>query len=662
MQPLLEDIIRQLKDAKKISIWTGAGSSYASGIPYVKDIITEFIYVLSDNSSFAEAYYASYRNANLPFEVFMQLIITLSEDDQCLEMFALGKPTYQHRFIAELCKTGKMTDIFTTNFDTLIEQAIQQISPDTEYEVLSDEGVFKAFLEKGYGEKLRLFKVHGTIDQKNTIRTSIDTIAKRDWMAERRNIIQRAFSGTNSAFLIVVGYSFSDVFDITPAIEAITDARSKQLLVIVHNEGLTRPKISAIQEKINSKIDLQKFQGYYIEIDTSEFFRCLASEMGLSLGKEKQRVTAWKNKIKQWEDRLLPSKKEFILTQLLNRVQQNIDALIWNNKALQKATASNYTISVIDILLQRVSILHQGGDHEVIETAWQHVKHALSLSITTRYYSGLSRAIDLSAHIILHNHDNTHRAIRWYRAGLKIKERIEDQQGQAMALLSIANCLRRLQQHENAIEHYKMSIDIRNDLGDVLGISKCYHGIGNCHLELQQFDKAIEAYQQFEYLSGLVGDQWTNSAANYQLATLYLQMDDYENAIKACDKSLEIRSHTKGREFLNCIYTKGKILYAMGQTEEGKRLQMQSYQARSVNPDTSDYADSMFDLGKIAFDERDYKAALKMIENALIIYLAKQYTIKLVEITRFLLRSSSEHEACRSQIMDLMNKYDLKIS
>lgn len=642
--PKFDTILDKLKSADEISFWTGAGISFNSGIPFVKYIIQSVIRNLSGNNQLAMEYFEKYQKRSLPFEVFMQTVIQLSNDDQILEIFERGEPNKTHDFIAKLCAIGKVKEIFTTNFDTLMEKSLTEnnfVFGDS-FSTYDDELTFKKGIRQieQDNKTVKLFKVHGSIDNKKSIRTSIDTIAKQSWMKERSKVIKHAFGNNSERVLIVLGYSFSDVFDINPTIETLRNESNQTIYIIVHDDNMLQPQIFNFEDLGFNKVNLSKLKGHFIQIKTENFLNSFAEVSGITMMDYKKRNLVWENKVTKWSERLLPSQKEFLLSQLNFLIRENELALKWNDYALEKAKMFFYTKNEIDILLQKVSILHQIGGNRNIISAKEIVREALAKAINLRYYSGIARSLDLSALIAMYNEDNFLRAKKLYLASLKIKEKINDLKGQAIGWLSVSSCLRHEQKPQEAIKACEKSISLRNQIGDIAGLSKCYQGIGNIYLELNEYKIARRRYQQFETLTMKIGDTWSNATANYKLAEVNYCLGspkDLEKALRYCEKSLEVRSLNQSREYANVKYLKGKILYKLGFIIEAKQNHDDAYLLRYDMPNKSDLADSLFDIGIIELDEKSYTTGFEKINKAVDIYISKGYTNQIRQVKKYFL-------------------------
>ena len=166
---------------------------------------------------------------NLRFEALVEIIREKLDDElRIIDFYGLcDKPNTQHLFLADMINKGHF--VITTNFDFLIEHALQQLGiPDDDIVPVITREDFEEFqdpyeqLEKG---KKTVYKIQGStkniITEKSTRDSLIATIQAFGSNKEGDNVFQLesfkqpAFANiTENRSLVIVGYSGSDDFDI----------------------------------------------------------------------------------------------------------------------------------------------------------------------------------------------------------------------------------------------------------------------------------------------------------------------------------------------------------------------------------------------------------------------------------------------------------------
>jgi|SRR5580704_11313651 NAD-dependent SIR2 family protein deacetylase len=125
----VEDTIGFLADqlaARETAIWCGAGISLPAGLPLAYDLMDQILSKTSLDTA-EQQRIREFVKANLPFERFMEIVLDTMDDAtrvDLLKVFGLGAPAIGHRFLAALVTKKLVRTIYTTNFDTHIESAL----------------------------------------------------------------------------------------------------------------------------------------------------------------------------------------------------------------------------------------------------------------------------------------------------------------------------------------------------------------------------------------------------------------------------------------------------------------------------------------------------------------------------------------------------------
>ncbi|MDB5018600.1 MAG: hypothetical protein JWQ84_3432 [Mucilaginibacter sp.] len=62
----------------------------------------------------------------MPFELFMETVLTHSGEHGLFNLFGIGQPNTNHFFITELCRLGLVGFVVTTNFNNHLETALEK--------------------------------------------------------------------------------------------------------------------------------------------------------------------------------------------------------------------------------------------------------------------------------------------------------------------------------------------------------------------------------------------------------------------------------------------------------------------------------------------------------------------------------------------------------
>jgi hypothetical protein len=195
-----------------------------------------------------------------PLEAFLEGI---SENHDILasiaEAFRRGSPNINHITFARLLEKGLVREIVTTNFDLLIEKALEQIgwSAAADFNVYFTEEEFsKIGMHLGLPA---LFKIHGSASEEGSMRITLSQVASHMLSQGRANVLEH-FLGSEKGDALVLGYSASDDFDINPALSIIDP--KKRIIFVSHTPGAH--EVGELQQPFRN------FRGYRMSCDTSE--------------------------------------------------------------------------------------------------------------------------------------------------------------------------------------------------------------------------------------------------------------------------------------------------------------------------------------------------------------------------------------------------------
>ncbi|MFX1353155.1 MAG: SIR2 family protein, partial [Promethearchaeota archaeon] len=189
---------------------------------------------------------------DLRFEQLVEIIRDQSDPDlRIIDLYELSdKPNIQHFFLANMIKEGSF--VITTNFDFLIEYALQQSGVSlndilpviTKQDFIDFQNPYKQ-LKKG---KYTLYKIHGStkniIQDKSTRDSLIATLQafgankKEENVFQLESFKQPAFTNlTENRSLVVMGYSGSDDFDIVPTLKVLRNLENIIWINYVADDG-----------------------------------------------------------------------------------------------------------------------------------------------------------------------------------------------------------------------------------------------------------------------------------------------------------------------------------------------------------------------------------------------------------------------------------------
>jgi tetratricopeptide (TPR) repeat protein len=330
----IDNILNELsKRDGNLIIFCGAGISINSGLPAAIPLLDEVLTCLEVDLEDKDKLIRSDWTLAMPFEMFFETFLENTNDHQMLDIFKDGSPSTNHLLISKCHQFKLLNEVYTTNFDLLIEKAFE--SNKEELLVFKNEESFAEIDDPSL--KCKLIKVHGSIDNIESIRTTLSTITKKSLTTEREKIIDRIF-GTSDANkrILILGYSCSDIFDIVPKIEKVFNPKVS-IYLIEHNKHIDK-KEDVIIEDINFKKEnnpFKKYKGKLIKVNTDSFNQWFWNEIDSEYIKISDINENWKKHIEEWTKGFHSYYLKFtIIGQLFYRISNFNLALKYHQKAL----------------------------------------------------------------------------------------------------------------------------------------------------------------------------------------------------------------------------------------------------------------------------------------------------------------------------------------
>lgn len=271
MNNRIDFIRKHLLGKNNVSIFTGAGISCSSQLPLAKGLLE---HVFDETMPTEIKQNKSYMLCieSFPFEAYIELMVSYTGNYDIFSIFDGDyQPNNNHFIACKMQHAGFLDKIYTVNFDMLYEKAFKQNSYD--YKVLYKD---KQFSDVNINDpKNNIIKLHGSAHDHDSMKFVLESITNKIKRTQRENAVKHMFAKDNHT-IVIFGYSISDKFDITPAIERIMDKKTTVIFVnhsgdsfyITSNNNYdgNRPKAPRVYPFI-------EFPGYYIEDNTDAFMK-----------------------------------------------------------------------------------------------------------------------------------------------------------------------------------------------------------------------------------------------------------------------------------------------------------------------------------------------------------------------------------------------------
>ncbi len=254
---------------KPLTIFAGAGVSFDSGIPTVNLIKQEIL----ANLPLTQEHRQELLELNFPFELFMAIIKARIPLEDLYPIFKSEILGLAHQLVANLYARDFLKDIYTTNFDTLFESALEK--KNARFSVIKNYNSFKEISK--HVEHPRVVKLHGSIEDYESLGITIQKVAEQRYLHKLDPLIKNFSIAKNPTLFI--GYSMSDVFDIVPLFRRYAKQMQQELFFISHSteENTRFSKFSSMGAKI---IFQPCLNAYYIRCNTNIFLEKLAEKYG----------------------------------------------------------------------------------------------------------------------------------------------------------------------------------------------------------------------------------------------------------------------------------------------------------------------------------------------------------------------------------------------
>jgi hypothetical protein len=242
------DCLREISNSaasKRLAIWVGAGISHdpPSALPLANELKSFLLSEICQGGSLRDFHEQRLLNGKdigetlrtYPLEAFIE---SLSKNHDILnmmaEVFRSGSPNKNHFLLARLAIEGRVCEILTTNFDLLIERALEQLGcmKGKDFQVYVTE---TEFLQHDLQCHIALSKIHGSAHDTESMRITLSQVSSQMLAPGRIEALKR-FLCKEEGDVLVIGYSASDDFDINPALSAMKP--TKRIFLVRHSPGV----------------------------------------------------------------------------------------------------------------------------------------------------------------------------------------------------------------------------------------------------------------------------------------------------------------------------------------------------------------------------------------------------------------------------------------
>jgi tetratricopeptide (TPR) repeat protein len=491
-----------------------------------------------------------------PLEAFIERISRSAPDvlDTIAEVFRGGLPNANHHLIARMVEKGFVQEIFTTNFDVLVEKALENIgwTRKRDFHLYYTEDQFSR--TESYRHPV-VFKIHGSAHDVRSIRVTLELVAS-EMLSESRAKALRHFLTSRPGDILILGYGAKDDFDINPAMSGTSS--HKRIFYVNHRPG--DQGIGKLPQAFSS------FHGTAIHCDTAKIVNYLWDALGL--------VNDWRVVIDRQANQIPLPTGVFITGSILYALQQLDESweLYRRAKGIYEKLGDRSRIAIT--LHQLAMIEEDRGDCDEAEK--------------------------------LHNE------------GLDIERRLGNRLGVARTLGQLGMVEHARGNYDEAEKLHNRAKKIFEKLGEDSDLAIAVHHLAMVECAKGNYDEAERMYERAERIFLRLGDESAMADTLHQLANIQYLKGRFDEAEKQYNRSLEIRSRLGDKSGVPAtLHQLALIEQSRGNYAEAKRMYRQSLEIECRHGRHSGIATTLAQLGRLAEEEGDLELAERNYQEAL---------------------------------------------
>jgi tetratricopeptide (TPR) repeat protein len=572
----INKIIDDIK-LKKTVVFCGAGISRDSGLPVVNQIVPYILEKLKVPKEELENILNQENSTKIPFEAFMEILQENSTMERIFDIYNQGEPNTNHILLANLIKEGKLKTIITTNFDNLIEKALLMdpkiLKANIDYDVIYKEEDFEKI--NWSDERIRIIKIHGSVEDYERMVITLKQVANQILSKSRMSIIEHVFSKGNHCNVLILGYSSSDIFDLSLHIESISE-NFKNIYYLQHSDN---PKVEAIEEQLD-KNPFKKFEkSYRLYFNTNEFVKKVWKSIidQQKLYELKTGTTNWKIYVDDW------------YTQVIKEKSESIRFVFVGNICMQMGMFKN---------------------------AIKYYEEALKISKNLNHHQHIGNSLcDIgSAYLMLGDYP---KSIEYIEKAFKIDKNNGDKHGEAIRLGNLGSNYFFMGDYPKAIIYLEKSLKNLHQYNDKKTIGKYLANLGNTYLHMGKFQKSSEHLEDALKISQEIGNKDGESANLSSLGNLYRTFGDNLKSKDFFEKALKISQEIDNKHGVGSDLGNLGIIYLnLGEYKTALKYSQLSINILKEIGDRRGIAEVLNNIGNVYLNLMDYKNSILNFKQA----------------------------------------------
>lgn len=550
--------------AGHVAVFCGAGISIDSGLPSADDLRAALLELLPASEREVDWL----RHYGMPFEEFLEAIHNHVALGPIRDLFAEGEPSAGHRFVADLASLGYLQTIATTNFDELIEKALRD--GRVPYRVAwRPEDLTVAARDEG---SVSVVKLHGTVSDPDSLALVLERVAGRRHVPAREEAIRTLFAHGSHKAVLVLGYSCSDQFDITPAIESL--GGSLKCVYFVQHETSFDWHAGTVKGRLRKNPFRESREGVRLICHTTRLLERLYEGMtgrALPPSGETRTDGNWRTFVQRWWRQIPEAERSFVGHNILGNLWYRCGdyrAAKAHFRAALSMTAPRFVTPYGDpmlyegLILERPSVpgevrcqalLQVGGCHRALSEyrdAMRRFDEAAGLARSCGDQA-LEAAASGSAGTVLFNTGNFGEAVLRHQHSAAIWERLGDRPRElGTCLANLGNVYGASGQLEEALACFRRGVEIAREIGDKVGEGSRLGGLGVVQSRLGQWPEAEASHLAALGIAVALDDRSGMAHQFGGLATVKTARGDLQGGIADARKAIALFEELGDRQGL----------------------------------------------------------------------------------------------------------------
>jgi len=586
---------------------------------------------------------------SLRYEFLVEKIQNLFDEELAFLSYLdwVTEPNANHLYLANMIL--RYNYVITTNFDYLIEIALKgQVGAYTVYSPIYKKImpiITKDDYEKNVRFKYPIVKIHGSkrdyLTGRDTADSLITTISALGRDREKgktfaiepfkRKLIDSITEGRD---LVVMGYSGSDDFDISPLLKELTTV--KRIIWIDHNTD------SEIEEyyqykpldplKLNSLSTITKLDAILLELaskNTIEVFKVktntinfvkqkLAKIFNVSFSNLKENISKTQQSFKQFMEKYHVKKSESFKYRLAHEIYSDLGDIVSAERTaltgLELATKENNDINKVYFTSVLGLISLNKGE---MEKALDQFNETLEL---TNQLNMVNEKVGILINIGEHyrKKGDLKNAFKYVlEASNFISEHTPN-----LLKYSIFNSLGVIYRANgdipNAIKHLEMALEVSEKMGDLFRKSSIFNNLAAVYFSQGRLDPALKYASEALKIDELLGDLDDMASNLNTIGNIYRTAGQYQQALNYLERAYNIAEKIKKLRVKSLAANSiGVIYFTLGKLDNALKMYNEAYEIRKKLGDISGQATSLNNIGLIYRARRDYKTANEMFTQSI---------------------------------------------